>query len=403
MRQFTTLPPLSLYVHIPWCVRKCPYCDFNSHEQKDSLPETEYIDAVLNDLGNEMPRVWGRTISSVFIGGGTPSLFSADALDRLMSGIRALTALQPSAEVTMEANPGTFEQEKFRDFRKLGINRLSIGVQSFNDAMLEKLGRIHNAGEASRAVQIAKDAGFDDINIDLMFGLPDQTEAEALADVKQATELKPTHISYYELTLEPNTLFAKHPPVLPADDHRWQMHQNGIAWLHEHGYERYEISAYAQENKQCVHNTNYWLFGDYLGIGAGAHSKVSFANTGDIIRRWKQKHPTRYLENAKGNCANLIGGESNIDTEDTAIEFMMNALRLNNGFPAPLFEQHTGMPLHQWQAVINQAMDDGLLENAGLNIRATEQGFNFLNDLLERFMPDADNTRRYPFIPLNPV
>ena len=349
-----------------------------------------------------MPRVWGRTITSVFIGGGTPSLFSANALDKLFSGIRALTALSPLAEVTMEANPGTFEQEKFSDFRKLGINRLSIGVQSFNDTHLKTLGRIHAADEAKRAVDIAKTAGFDDINIDIMFGLPEQSEAEALSDVQTAIDLQPTHISYYELTLEPNTLFAKHPPTLPVDDSKWQMHQAGIGQLEKNGYARYEISAFAKPGHRSQHNTNYWLFGDYLGIGAGAHSKVSFANTNEIVRRWKHKHPARYLEGAHPSADDVIGGESVIPEADTALEFMMNALRLNDGFAIPVFEQHTGMALTRWQASIESAIEKGLLEQQELNLKASKTGFNFLNDLLEVFMPDNELSVRYPVFPLKP-
>lgn len=399
MRTFTELPPLALYVHIPWCVRKCPYCDFNSHEQKDTLPEDAYVAALLDDLAAEMPRIWGRTISSVFIGGGTPSLFSASALDKLMSGIRALTALQPTAEVTMEANPGTFEQDKFSDFKQLGINRLSIGVQSFNDQYLTALGRIHSGGEAQRAIGIAKTAGFDNLNIDLMFGLPGQSHQCALEDVQQAIALEPTHISYYELTLEPNTLFAKHPPTLPEEDQRWQIHTDGLRLLAEHGFERYEISAFAQSGKQSKHNNNYWLFGDYVGIGAGAHSKVSFANTGDIIRRWKHKHPTRYLKGA--SAGDFIGGDNTITIDDSAIEFMMNALRLKAGFAIPVFEQHTGVSINRWQHQIDEAISKDLLEQTGLSLKATDQGFNFLNDLLELFMPIEDKPLTYPIFPLH--
>lgn len=402
MRTFTELPPLALYIHIPWCVKKCPYCDFNSHEQKDTLPEDAYVAALLDDLSAEMPRIWGRTISSVFIGGGTPSLFSASALDKLMSGIRALTALQPTVEVTMEANPGTFEQEKFSDFRQLGINRLSIGVQSFNDEHLNALGRIHSGSEAQRAIGIAKSAGFDNLNIDLMFGLPGQSSAAALEDVTSAIALQPTHISYYELTLEPNTLFAKHPPTLPLVDQRWQMHSDGMALLAEHGYERYEISAFAQPLKQSKHNNNYWLFGDYVGIGAGAHSKVSFANTGDIVRRWKHKNPTRYLKGATASSADFIGGENTITLNDTALEFMMNALRIKAGFAIPLFEQHTGVSIDRWQHQIDEAIDKRLLEQIGLNLKATDQGYNFLNDLLELFMPVDEKPLTYPIFPLHP-
>jgi len=342
-----------------------------------------------------MPHIWGRTITSVFIGGGTPSLFSSEALHNLFSGIRALTALPPNIEITMEANPGTFEQEKFKDFRKLGINRLSIGVQSFNDEHLKTLGRIHCGEEAARAVGIAKQAQFDDINLDLMFGLPNQTEAQALKDVQQAIDLAPTHISYYELTLEPNTLFAKYPPSLPEDESRWTIHNNGIALLAQHGFDRYEISAFAKNNKRCKHNVNYWLFGDYVGIGAGAHSKLSFANTGNVSRRWKIKHPNRYL-----SAENYVGGENDIATADTAIEFMMNALRLSEGFALNLFEQHTGMALHQWQHQINNAIEKNLLEQDGLQLRATPKGLDFLNNLLELFMPGKTASLSYPVIPI---
>jgi len=402
VRRFTELPPLALYIHIPWCVRKCPYCDFNSHEQKDTLPENEYVDALLNDLAAEMPRVWGRTISSVFIGGGTPSLFSSAALDKLLSGIRALTALSPIIEVTMEANPGTFEQDKFSDFRQLGINRLSIGVQSFNDQHLQKLGRIHAGDEAKRAVTIAKNAGFENINIDLMFGLPGQTETEALSDIQSATSLEPTHISYYELTLEPNTLFAKHPPELPADDARWRIHDNGMKVLEQHGFARYEISAFAAQGYRSEHNVNYWLFGDYLGIGAGAHSKVTFANTGDIVRRWKHKHPTRYMQANNTPASDFVGGESVIAEEDSALEFMMNALRLRDGFAIPVFEQHTGVSLNHWQTAIDTALEKGLLQQTGFTLQATAHGFNFLNDLLELFMPAEQKVHSYPIFQLTP-
>lgn len=400
MRVFTELPPLALYIHIPWCIKKCPYCDFNSHELKDTLPEDDYVDALLNDLGTEMPRVWGRSITSVFIGGGTPSLLSSDALDKLLSGIRALTALSPITEVTLEANPGTFEQAKFTDFRQLGINRLSIGVQSFNDEHLKKLGRIHAGDEARRAIEIAHTAGFDNFNVDLMFGLPEQSEPEAINDVETAVSLEPTHISYYELTLEPNTLFAKHPPVLPHDDQRWRIHNDGMRILSKHHYERYEISAFAKPGRRSEHNVNYWLFGDYLGIGAGAHSKVTFANTGDIVRRWKHKHPARYMQGSQVPADGFIGGESVVSEVDSALEFMMNALRLRDGFAIPVFEQHTGLSLDHWQGEIDAAIDKGLLEQSGITLKATQQGFNFLNDLLEFFMPADEKVPGYPVIPL---
>lgn len=405
-RRFTQLPPLSLYIHIPWCVKKCPYCDFNSHEFKPSgqqaqanteLPEDAYVTALLADLEQEMPDVWGRQIHTVFIGGGTPSLFSAAAIDRLLSGVRALTAMSPTIEVTMEANPGTFEQAKFADFRAAGINRLSIGVQSFNDASLLALGRIHDSNNAIRAVEIARKAGFDNINLDLMYGLPEQSFNAALADVNQAIALAPEHISYYQLTLEPNTLFANQPPVLPADDNIWDMQQQCLQRLQTSGYQRYETSAFCQSGKQSEHNMNYWLFGDYLGIGAGAHGKISDPNDGQITRRWKQRHPRHYLEQA--STAKRIGGEHVISIADTGLEFMMNALRLTDGFSLPLYGLNTGVDIFPLQPIINQALDDGLLEQQELQLRPSEKGIDFLNDLLDRFVTD-DGVKTYPVIPL---
>ena len=421
VREFTELPPLSLYVHIPWCVRKCPYCDFNSHEARGDIPEGKYVDALLEDLTEEMPSVWGRTVHTVFIGGGTPSLFSAAAIDRLMSGIRALTGLAPHAEVTMEANPGTFEQARFSEYRKSGINRLSIGIQSFNSQALKSLGRVHSAEEASRAVGIAHDAGFDEINLDLMFGLPEQSLDAALRDVDHALSLQTTHLSCYELTLEPNTLFARFPPTRPDDDLRADMQNAIIERLAESHFERYEISAYAKVGNtrsagqktsphRSRHNMNYWQFGDYLGIGAGAHGKISAADTGQIVRRWKHKHPSKYL--AASSQAERIGGGTAIPLSDSALEFMMNALRLIEGFPVPLFELHTGMSLMPWQDVIEEATQKGLLEQHGLNLRATPTGINWLNSLLELFLDapanPSNNTqrttlqeiKRYPVIPL---
>ena len=407
MRTFTELPPLSLYVHIPWCLKKCPYCDFNSHEQKGELPEDAYIDALLDDLAAEIPDVWGRTVSSVFIGGGTPSLFSSQAIDKLMSGIRALTGLAPSAEATLEANPGTFEQERFSAYRASGINRLSIGIQSFNDAALTKLGRVHSSAEAVRAVDIAKQAGFDEINLDIMFGLPGQSTSAALDDLQQALELDTSHLSCYELTLEPNTLFAKYPPTLPAHDEKSDMQDAIIERLAKYGFERYEISAYARTGSRCQHNINYWQFGDYLGIGAGAHGKISFANDGKVLRRWKHKHPTRYLD-ARTQEAR-IGDEAEIAVEDTGLEFMMNALRLIEGFPLPLFQAHTGVPIDPWHNAINTALEKGWMSQNGLQLHPTELGTNWLNELLELFLPDtngdADQSgiHRYPIIALKPA
>lgn len=431
-RHFTSLPPLSLYVHIPWCVRKCPYCDFNSHESRGEIPETAYIDALLADLADELPRVWGRTISTVFIGGGTPSLLSASGLDRLMSGIRALTALSPLAEVTMEANPGTFEQERFRHYRESGINRLSIGIQSFDQTALQTLGRVHSATEARTAVDIAHRAGFDEINLDLMFALPAQTLDGALSDITQALAMGTTHLSCYELTLEPNTLFARFPPDLPGDDLRADMQAAIVETLSSAGFQRYEISAYAQRQSamefnrpgkkidhRAQHNLNYWLFGDYLGIGAGAHGKISSADSGQIVRRWKHKHPRRYLE--ANSEAERLGAETPVSVEDTGLEFMMNALRLIDGFPLPLFEQHTGVSLQRWQPILTKAVNQGLLQQTGLNLHASEKGIDWLNDILELFVgndpviepayPDHSSTDRegpspervYPIIPLTPI
>lgn len=381
-RSFTELPPLSLYVHLPWCVKKCPYCDFNSHEAKGDLPEKQYIDALLDDLANEMPSVWGRTFSSVFIGGGTPSLFSADAMHNLLSGVRALTGLTPNAEVTMEANPGAIEAARFHEFRHAGVNRLSIGVQSFNDIQLQKLGRVHDASDAHKAIEVARKAGFDNLNIDLMFGLPEQSAQHALTDLQTALQHSPEHLSYYELTIEPNTLFARFPPEVPEDDIRWDMQQAAIDALAGAGFKRYEVSAWSQANRQSQHNLNYWLFGDYLGIGAGAHGKISFADSNKILRRWKHKHPNAWMEASAG----YVGGEHEVAVEDTGLEFMMNALRLTDGFPLSAFTTHTGLSIQPWLGAIQTGIDQGLLNQSRGQLRATERGFELLNDVLALFM-----------------
>lgn len=404
-RHFTQLPPLSLYVHIPWCISKCPYCDFNSHESRGDIPELAYVDALLDDLANEMPLVWGRQISTVFIGGGTPSLFSANALDRLLSGIRALTALAPNAEVTLEANPGTFEQQRFKDYRALGINRLSIGIQSFNADKLKALGRVHSANEALIACEIAHQAGFEQINLDMMFALPDQNQTQLLDDIRIAIAQQTTHLSFYELTLEPNTLFARFPPRLPNDDLRAQMQETVAQQLAEAGFDRYEVSAYAKASSgnrnRSAHNMNYWQFGDYVGIGCGAHGKISSADAGNIVRRWKHKHPKTYLQATSAD--ERLGQQTEIPLHDTALEFMMNALRLREGFSIPLFQLHTGVSLDTWQASLDAAIDRGLIEQSGLDIRATDTGYNWLNDTLQLFMPDEMPAveKRYRVIPLN--
>ena len=407
-RHFTALPPLSLYVHLPWCAKKCPYCDFNSHEARGEIPEADYVDALLVDLAAELPSVWGRGIVSVFLGGGTPSLFSAEALDRLLGGIRALTALPPNVEITLEANPGTVERGRFADYRAIGVNRLSIGVQSFDDDALAALGRIHSADEARRAIEDARAAGFDAFNLDLMFALPAQDARGALADVESALAFEPPHLSCYELTIEPNTLFARFPPALPDEDARAAIQRPIVERLAVAGLERYEVSAFARPGAACAHNLNYWRFGDYVGIGAGAHGKISRADDGTIVRRWKTKHPARYLALAADPAAGedrLVGGETRVPLADSGLEFMMNALRLVDGFELPLFERHTGVPLDRWSRAIERAREAGLLEQAGLALRPTPRGLDCLNDLLLHFLDDEsdaepDAPRRYPVIPL---
>ena len=389
MFRFTATPPLSLYIHFPWCVRKCPYCDFNSHAVKNDLPEEAYIDALLADLEQELPSVWGRTVQSVFMGGGTPSLFSPDALDRLLAGIRARLPLKPDAEITLEANPGTVEQARFEGYRQAGINRLSIGVQSLNPDHLEVLGRIHSADEARRAAEAARNAGFDNINLDLMFGLPQQTVKQALDDLDALIALRPDHISWYQLTLEPNTLFHAQPPSLPDDDVRWAMQEQGQIRLAEHGYSQYEVSAFARDRHRCRHNLNYWSFGDYLGIGAGAHGKVSDAARSAITRRWKKRHPKNYL--AAASDGSFLDGQRDLERAEAVFEFALNRLRLKQGFTLAEFEAASGLPATDIQALIVRACDDGLLDFDGKQVKHTDTGWRFLDDLIERFLPgEAD-------------
>ncbi len=383
MFQFTELPPLSLYIHFPWCERKCPYCDFNSHQPRATIPEREYVEALLRDLADDLPSVWGRAVQTVFIGGGTPSLLSVEAIDRLLSGLRALLALRPDAEITLEANPGSAEQARFSEYRAAGINRLSIGVQSFSDDSLQRLGRIHGRREAIASAEMAHAAGFDNFNLDLMFALPQQNPAQAAEDVATAIALEPTHISYYQLTLEPNTRFFAQPPTLPDDDSAWRIQQQGQALLAEAGYGQYEISAYAREGRRCAHNINYWQFGDYLGIGAGAHAKLSDAAQQCITRIAKRRGPQDYLDSA-GSPA-VVHSEHRVRRKEVGLEFMMNALRLTEGFAPPLFAAHTGHPLTLVEAPLRMAEERGLLEWSADNIRASEKGWRFLNDLLGIF------------------
>ncbi len=386
MFRFTALPPLSLYIHLPWCVRKCPYCDFNSHAVREELPEDAYIDALVRDLEHDLPRVWGRHVHTIFLGGGTPSLFSPTAIDRLLSAVRARLFVVPDAEVTLEANPGTVELERFRGYREAGVNRLSIGIQSFDADKLQTLGRIHGRDEALRAATAARDAGFDNFNLDLMFGLPQQTLTQALADVDAAIALVPAHLSLYQLTIEPNTLFHHRPPALPDDDATFAMQEALQARLSAAGYDQYEVSAYAQPGRQCAHNRNYWRFGDYLGIGAGAHAKITDA-TG-ISRLWKAKQPKEYMSTA-GTPAS-IGGERRLTRAEVGLEFMMNALRLTEGVESALFTERTGQPLSLIQARLRAAEERGLIVWDAHRIRPTDLGRRFLNDLLALFLPEDD-------------
>ncbi len=386
MFQFTELPPLGLYIHFPWCVRKCPYCDFNSHEFKQGIPEKEYIHALVADLEHELPAIWGRSIHSIFMGGGTPSLFSPESLDQLLSALRARLNIAASTEITLEANPGTVEKDRFREFRAIGINRLSIGVQSFNDDHLAKLGRIHNAREAIRAAEAAHDAGFDNFNLDLMYGLPDQTPQQAASDIQTAIDLEPTHISHYQLTIEPNTWFYHHPPVTPDDDALIEFETICRDRLISSGYQRYEVSAFAKQNRQCQHNLNYWLFGDYLGIGAGAHGKRTDAHAQKIYRTRKHRHPTEYLDSV--DAGKHIAGHESVKQNSAVFEFMLNALRLTGGFETELFARRCGIPVKHIEEKLVHAEEDGLIDWDLHHIIPTDKGQKFLNNLLERFLPE---------------
>ena len=378
----SALPPLALYVHIPWCLRKCPYCDFNSHERGDALPEGEYVDALVADLEGLLPSVWGRRVSSVFIGGGTPSLFSVAAIERLLSEVRARVVLEPDAEVTLEANPGTAEAGRFRGYRDAGVNRLSIGVQSFDDALLQRLGRIHDGDEARRALEMAR-ATFDNVNLDLMYGLPGQTLALAQADIEEALRWQTPHLSAYQLTIEPNTAFYSKPPVVPEHDACADMQRMVEETLAAAGFEHYETSAFAKPGRRCRHNLNYWQFGDYLGIGAGAHGKISFPDR--IARHARIKQPREYMAAAlKGDS---MVEDRAIHARDIAFEFMLNALRLIEGFDAAFYAARTGLSLAGIAAPLAEAEARGLIECSATCIRPTERGRLFLNELIERFLP----------------
>jgi len=381
--KFKALPPLSLYIHIPWCVRKCPYCDFNSHEIRGAIPEASYVDALIADLEAALPLIWMRSIYTVFFGGGTPSVFSAASIERILAAVRARVPLAVDAEITLEANPGTVEAEKFRDFRAAGVNRLSLGIQSFNPRHLKALGRIHDDNEARAAIEIAR-VNFDNFNLDLMYGLPQQSVHEALTDIEAALSFAPQHLSVYHLTIETNTYFYRHPPTLPDDENTAQMQEAIEQKLATAGYKHYETSAFAQPGAQCRHNLNYWTFGDYLGIGAGAHSKLSLP--GRILRQARHKQPKQYLENAA--AGNAIQAQHDVAVSDIGFEFMMNALRLSSGFPGALFEERAGLPLTAVLKRLEEAEQRGFIERDHQRIAPTALGRRFLNDLLQIFLPE---------------
>ena len=385
-----SLPPLSLYVHIPWCIKKCPYCDFNSHQIKErpdgsltaGFDEARYLEALRLDLQSALPKVWGRKVQTVFIGGGTPSLLSKEGLDQLLSDIRALLPLNADAEITIEANPGTFEKDKFKSFAQSGINRISLGIQSFDDAKLKALGRIHNSEQAKAAIEAALEL-FNQVNLDLMYALPGQTLTEALSDIKTAIDFNPQHISLYHLTLEPNTLFAKYPPALPDDDSAFEMLDHLMHTLHEAGYERYEVSAYAKKGHACQHNLNYWQFGDYIGIGAGAHGKISEHNR--ISRQMNERHPESYMNKIFQDGHALIE-ERTLDKDDLPFEYMLNTLRLINGVPTHEFHERTGLQLAQINPMLEIAVKKGLLDEDPRTLKATPLGMQYLNDLQMLFL-----------------
>ncbi len=383
--QLAALPPLSLYVHLPWCLKKCPYCDFNSHEKPgDGLPEQRYVDALVADLEAALPLIWGRTIHSIFIGGGTPSLFAPATIDRLLSDIRARLKLEPNCEITLEANPGTFEKDRFRAFAQAGVTRLSIGVQSFNDTHLQALGRVHDRAQALAAVEEAAQA-FDTFNLDIMYALPGQTLEQVGQDMAQALQFAPPHISIYHLTIEPNTYFAKYPPAIPEDDTAYGMLDHITELTGVAGLERYEVSAYAKAGHRCFHNLNYWQFGDYLGIGAGAHSKLSFAHR--VVRQVRLRDPRLYMERAL--AGNALAQAEEVGRADLPFEYMLNALRLRNGFGLRDFTERTGLGLNAIEAALKEAERKGLIERDFARVRPTVRGFDFLSDLQAIFLSNG--------------
>ncbi len=374
--------PLSLYVHIPWCIRKCPYCDFNSHKSPDTLPEIHYIDRLLENLDSYLDLVQNRPIESIFIGGGTPSLFSAEAYQRLFKGLNQKLTLKSGLEITLEANPGTFEQERFKAYQDLGINRLSIGIQSLQDTKLKALGRIHGAEEALKAIDMARESGFENFNLDLMYGLPNQSIDDALYDLETALAKDPTHLSWYHLTLEPNTLFHKFPPALPKDELIWEMQEQGHQLLKSKGYNRYEISAFSKKNRESQHNLNYWNFGDYIGIGAGAHGKLTDSRNKKIIRTTEAKNPKDYL----GLDSASLSTEVIVAEKEIPLEFMMNSFRLEKSIPLQLFFERTGLPLGSIKNTLERAEENDYLKVVDNEIILSPKGRLFLNDVLELFL-----------------
>jgi oxygen-independent coproporphyrinogen-3 oxidase len=376
-----------LYVHLPWCVRKCPYCDFNSHERRGELPFAAYVDALIADLDQDLPLAWGRTVASVFFGGGTPSLFPPDAVDRFLQAASARLRFAPSLEITLETNPGTAEHGRFEHYLAAGVNRLSFGVQSFDDGCLRRLGRIHDSAQAEAAIKLAQDAGYANFNIDLMYALPEQTLAMAERDVEHAIALQPVHLSHYQLTLEPNTVFAAKPPAgIPDEDSAWDIQEHCQRLIAAAGFDHYEVSAYAKPGLQCAHNRNYWLFGDYLGIGAGAHGKLTLPAQDGILRRWKLKQPTAYMTAAASEAR--IGGDEWLDASRRPFDFMLNALRLPEGFALPLFEARTGLPRTAIADELAVAIERGWIAIDGERVRPTELGQRFTNDVIALFLHD---------------
>ena len=385
MTGVTQYPPLSLYIHVPWCVRKCPYCDFNSHAQNsEEIPQVAYLAALFADLEQELPQIAEREIVSIFIGGGTPSLLAPEIIEQLLFGLRSRLRLRNNLEITLEANPGTAESEKFQRFREAGVNRLSLGIQSFDSATLQKLGRIHDAKQARQAIILAQQARFTHINVDLMFGLPGQTVSSAINELEIACSFNPSHLSWYQLTIEPHTEFYRSPPVLPREDDIWQIQQSGLEFLSAQGFENYEISAFARDGRYCQHNLNYWQFGDYIGIGAGAHGKLTNIQTGRIIRRSKQTHPKAYLKLA--HTADGVATAHELQPDDILGEFMLNALRLKQGVPMNILTERTGLMWAQVEPLVQQARNRGWLIQENQRIAATTQGWYFLNDVLELFL-----------------